>query len=162
MLPNNLPPSFPRAFAYACTVKRPTVDDFKLMALLAHSGECMYFALAEKAPEPADAEVLRCSAREQLVQAERMRHAVELLTGEPQRLPSGAENPYYVAPEGSFEPALLRSVARAEEKNRRTYLRWAEAIDHAEVAALCRENAAQEVDHEARLLAILERLPPQP
>ena len=39
MLPNNLPPSFPRAFAYACTVKRPTVDDFKLMALLAHSGE---------------------------------------------------------------------------------------------------------------------------
>jgi hypothetical protein len=154
MIPTNLPESFPRAFGYVCTVKRPTVDDFKLMALIAHSGECMYAALADLAPDAADAALLRENAREQLVQADRMRRAVELLTSEAESLPAGPENPYYRVPEGGFEAATLRSVARAEEKNERNYLRWAEAVGREDVAELCRRNAAQEADHRARLVTI--------
>lgn len=158
-LPTDLPADFGSAFAKLSALQKLGVEDMKLMILLETAGEPLYAKLADGVEPDAAKELLRQNGREETAHAHRLKKAIEILTGEPYKIPSLSENPYGEAPEmGAVGVDLLRGLMQAEFGGDDLYQRYAENEDNAEVAALLRQNGTEETRHGKRVEQVIELL----
>ena len=158
-LPADLPADFGTAFAKLSALSKLGVEDMKLMALLESAGEPLYARLADAvAPEEAKT-LLRQNGREETAHANRLKKAIEILTGEPYEIPPLDENPYGEPPAmEKITPELLRGLVQAEFGGDSLYHGYAENEENAEVAKLLRQNGREETQHGKRVEQVIELL----
>lgn len=158
-LPSDLPVDFVTAFAKLSALSRLEVEDMKLMVLLESAGEPLYARLADGVePERAKA-LLRQNGREETAHANRLKKAIEILTGEPYEIPSLSENPYGEPPAmGEITSDLLRGLIGAEIGGDLLYQGYADNQENADVAELLRQNGREETRHGKRVEQVIELL----
>ncbi len=158
-LPTDLPADFGSAFAKLSALSKLEVEDMKLMILLESAGEVLYAGLADGV-EPEQAKtLLRQNGREETAHANRLKKAIEILTGDPYPIPPLDENPYGKPPPmGEVTPELLRQVIQAEFGGDSLYQRYADNQENTEVAELLRQNGREETRHGKRLEQVIELL----
>lgn len=158
-LPADLPPDFAAAFARVSGKQRLEVEDLKLMVLLECAGEPFYARLADAVEDPEAKSLLLENGREETAHAQRLKRAIEILTGEPYRLPGLDENPYAEAPPlPAVDAEMLAGVRRAEFAGDLGYQRHADHEPNAEVAELLRRNGREETRHGERVARVIEIL----
>jgi rubrerythrin len=161
-LPADLPPDFRAALAKLSALPKMGVEDMKLMILLETAGEPLYNALATGV-EPIEAQaLLRQNGREETAHAERLKQAIEILTGRPFEIPSLDENPYGKPPAlGEVTIELLQGLVEAEIGGNALYLGYAENEENEKVAKLLRQNAREEKRHGTRVKKVIKMLKDQ-
>jgi rubrerythrin len=160
-LPAELPPDFNAAIELLFTRQQLGVEDMKLMILLETAGEPLYQKLAELAPTPEAAELLRQNGREETAHAHRLKKAIEIHTGAPYEIPPLSENPYSEAPPfEALSKELLEGVRQGEFGGDAAYQQYAAAEANAEVAELLRQNGREETRHGERVAQVIELLNP--
>ncbi|MGH0031839.1 MAG: ferritin-like domain-containing protein [Myxococcota bacterium] len=151
-LPQDLPADFGAAIAKLGARERLEVEDMKLMILLETAGDPLYQKLADLVENEQARELLRANGREETAHAHRLKHAIEILTGEPFEIPSLDENPYAEPPPFTEVNAeLLAGVEAGEIAGDAMYQRYAEHEPNAEVAELLRQNGREETRHGGRV-----------
>ncbi len=162
-VPADLPPDFRAALAKLSALPTMGVEDMKLMILLETAGEPLYNALAAGI-EPIEAQaLLRQNGREETAHAERLKQAIEILTGQPYEIPSLDENPYGKPPAlGEVTPALLEALVEAEVGGDALYQGYADHEDNEKVAKLLRQNGREEKRHSKRVKQVIKLLKAEP
>ena len=149
--PAHMPPDFESALGYLMGVRKPSIDDLKLMAYLEAGGEAFYLGLAESAPSAEIKELFVKTGREERAHAHRCKRVIEKLTGESFTVPAPADNPYYVIPEGLVcDEAMINGLIEGEEGGGALYEGWANGIGDADCADLLRQNGQEEISHSER------------
>ena len=149
--PDNMPADFETALNYIMAVKTPTIDDFKLMAFVETGGEAFYAGLANAAPNEQIKDLLNKNGREERAHAHRLKKVIEKLTGNSFTLPTPAENPYYVEPQGiSVDKDFLNYLVDAEQAGDTLYEDWANSVDDTQCAGWLRQNGKEEIQHAER------------
>ncbi|MBW2726348.1 MAG: ferritin-like domain-containing protein [Deltaproteobacteria bacterium] len=158
-LPADLPGDFGSAFAKLSALSKLEVEDMKLMILLESAGEVLYAGLADGV-EPEQAKtLLRQNGREETAHANRLKKAIEILTGESYEIPSLDENPYGDPPPmGEVTVELLRGLVQAEFGGDSLYQGYADNEENADVAELLRRNGREETRHGQRVEQVIELL----
>jgi rubrerythrin len=158
-LPGDLPSTFGAALAKLSALPRLAVEDMKLMILLESAGEPLYGALAAGV-EPVEAKaLLRQNGREETGHAERLKKAIEILTGQPYEMPSLGENPYGKPPVfGAVTPELLEGLIEAEIGGDALYQGYADHEENEQVAKLLRQNGREEKRHGKRVKQVIKLL----
>ena len=93
-IPADLPADFGSAFARLSGLSKLGVEDMKLMVLLESAGELLYAGIADGVELAEAKTLLHQNGREEMAHANRLKKAIEILTGEPYEIPSLSENPY--------------------------------------------------------------------
>jgi len=147
-LAEGMPKTAEEASAYIFTVKKPTLDDFKVMVLLEAAGQGFYGALAEAAPSEPIRTLLARSGQEELGHAHRVSRVIKQLFGADFTPPEPADNPYYMAPKGLVVSAeMLDGIIQGEIAGEALYESWAAGIGSDEAARLLRQNGKEERGH---------------
>ena len=152
-LPAHAPRTTSEAFAYINSLKDgATVDDLKIMALVEAIGLALYEDLAARTENPQAASLLRENGREEMLHAQRLAQAIEILTGEAFPIPPLAEIPFFTQldPFPVTRDALAK-LAQAEFAGEDLYAGIAKSFDHPEVLALLAQNGREEIGHGQRL-----------
>lgn len=158
-LPAELPADFAAAFAHLTSRQRLDVEDMKLMILLETAGEPLYEHLASLAANEEAAGLLRQNGREETAHAQRLKRAIEILTGEPYALPGLDENPYAQPPPiPALTSEVLEGIVGAEKGGDAMYQAYADHEPNAEVAHLLRQNGREETRHGERVSRVMELL----
>ena len=160
-IPEGAPATLGEAFAHIGTVTSPTILDMKVMVLVEAAAERLYHATAETAPNAEVRQLLIENGHEEMKHAHRVAAAIKAMTGEDFPAPPAEENPYLTGhiPTTPMNAEAMRKQAEGEFGGDAMYAMWADAVGHAEAAALFRANGAEETDHGNRLMkaaAILE------
>ena len=158
-LPADLPPDFGAALAKLSELPKMGVEDMKLMILLETAGDPLYHALAAGV-EPLEAKaLLRQNGREETAHAERLKQAIEILTGQPYEIPSLEENPYAKPTTiGSVSIELLEGLVEAEIGGDTLYQGYADNEENEKVAKLLRQNGREEKRHGKRVKQVIKLL----
>jgi rubrerythrin len=157
-LPASAPATSGEAFAHINAVTDPTIDDLKLMVFLEASALSSYFELAESAPSPTIADLLRANGREEMAHAHRVAKVIKLLTGEDFAPPAAEQNPYVVATGRKVDRGILEMLVGAENNGNSLYQAWASNTANAEAAEMLRQNGKEEIRHGERAAEALKLL----
>ncbi len=155
-LESGWPQTLGEAFAHIGGVTAPSVDDIKIMVLVEAASETLYKVTAQGTDHAGVIDLLHHNGREEMVHARRAAQVVALLGGGDFAPPAAEENPYLAAgalPFSEVTPDALRKLAAGEFGGQALYDGWAASLDHAEAAALLRQNGHEETDHGNRLMA---------
>lgn len=152
-LPENAPRNTREAFAYIDKLKNgATIDDLKILALVEAIGLELYEDLATRTSNPEVQRLLRENGREEMVHAQRLSQAIELLTGTPFPIPPLADNPLYTPLDPMLvTPETLAGLAEAEFAGDDLYAGVARNFDNPAVLALFRQSGKEELEHGKRL-----------
>jgi rubrerythrin len=152
-LPANAPKSTPEAFEYVGSMgPRVTIDDLKILALVEALGLELYAKMAEGTDNQAVQDLLMENGREELLHAERVSQAIEILTGEPFPIPPIDQNPIYTPlPVSEVTRDSLGKLAEAEFAGQDLYAGIAASFDNADAKALFLQNGKEEAEHGNRL-----------
>ncbi|MFT4581641.1 MAG: rubrerythrin [Gammaproteobacteria bacterium] len=149
--PENMPADFEAAFQYLSGVSAPTINDFKLMAYVETGGEAFYAGIANGAPNQQIKDLLNKNGREERAHAHRLKKVIEKLSGDTFTVPSPAENPYYIQPEGIVvDKDFLTFLIEAEVSGDNLYETWASSVSDEECAGWLRQNGKEEINHSER------------
>ena len=158
-LPADLPADFGAAFAKLIALSKLGVEDMKLMVLLEMAGEPLYEGFAAGVESEEAQTLLRQNGREEKAHAQRLKNAIEILTGEPYEIPSPDDNPYTKLPAlGEVTAETLRGLSQGEFAGDSLYQRYADNEENAEVAELLRQNGHEEARHGKRVEQVIALL----
>ncbi|MFT4560279.1 MAG: rubrerythrin [Gammaproteobacteria bacterium] len=150
--PENMPADFEAAFQYLGGVSAPSVNDFKLMAYVETGGEAFYAGIANGTSNQKIKDLLNKNGREERAHAHRLKKVIEKLSGDTFTVPSPAENPYYVQPEGIVvDKDFLNFLIEAEVSGDNLYETWASSVSDEECAGWLRQNGKEEINHSERV-----------
>ncbi len=152
-LPQGAPATLTEAFGYITNLKKPSIEDLKVMVLVEAASKNLYEALADGVPDEQAKALLRANGREELGHAHRVARAIGKLTGTDYPVPTPEENPYLAAPLPKYEvnKAMLDGLAQTEFNGNDLYDSWATHVGNAEAGALLLENGREEIGHGKRL-----------
>ena len=151
-LPENAPNTPLEAYGYLCDVATPSIEDLTLMLLIESAGQLLYDTLAAGTDNQGIKDLLARNGREEWAHAHRLSKVVEILSGKPCRVPELAENPLNcVMAVSPLTKETLLAFVEGEVGGDRLYSTWADACGNADVAALLRQNAKEELKHAERL-----------
>jgi rubrerythrin len=159
-LPENAPKTSQEAFAYVGAMgPNVTIDDLKILALTEALGLELYAKLAQGTENMAVRDLLLENGREELLHAERVSQAIEILTGQPFPIPPIDENPIYTPlPVAPLTREALQKLADAEYAGENLYAGVASSFDDAQAKALFLQNGKEEAGHGRRLAQAAELL----
>lgn len=159
-LPANAPKTTNEAFAYVGELsKGATIDDLKILALVEAIGEELYNDLAGRAENPQVQELLRANGREEMVHAQRVSKALEILTGKSFPIPPLSEIPFFTPlSRMPITAEALGALAAAELAGADLYAGVASSFDNPEAVALFQQNGKEEIQHGHRLQRAAELL----
>jgi len=150
-LPISAPISAGEAFTYIDSVRKPTIDDLKLMVFLEAYGFHAYNDLAACAPNDKVRRLLEANAQEEFAHAQRLVEVIRLMSGEDFAVPPRAGNPYVADWRREVTRELLENRVQSEAKGGALYSLWAENIGHEKAAELLLLSASEEESHAARM-----------
>jgi rubrerythrin len=155
-LPTGAPATLMEAFGYIVNVKKPTVDDLKVMVLVEAAGLETYRGSAAQFDHPGVKALLIENGYEEFKHSLRVADAIRAMTGEVFPAPTPADNPYLQSGEipsfGEATAQALRNLAQAEHGGKDLYEGWAQHCGNEEAARLFRMNGKEEHEHGDRLL----------
>lgn len=159
-LPDNAPKTTPEAFEYINGIGTDaSIDDLKILCLVEAIGEELYAGMARGTDNAKVSELLMANGREEMLHAQRVSSAIEIMTGEPFPIPALADNPIYTPlPEMPVTAEALGKLAEAEYAGNDLYARIAASFDNAEARALFDQNGREEIGHANRLAQAAELL----
>lgn len=155
-LPAGAPATLMEAFGYIVNVKKPTIDDLKVMVLVEAAGLETYRGTAAQFDDPGVRALLIENGYEEFKHSLRVSDAIRAMTGEEYPAPAPADNPYLATGEiprfGEATAQALRNLAQAEHGGRDLYEGWAQHCGNDEAARLFRMNGKEEFEHGDRLI----------
>ena len=159
-LSDAMPKNASEASTYIFKVTNPTLDDFKVMAMLEAAGQGFYAALAEAAPNEAIRALLAKNGQEEMGHAHRVVKVIKQVFGADFAIPGPEENPYYSKPAGLVvSKQMLDGITQGEIAGEALYDGWATALDNEEAARQLRQNGREERGHGERAQQAIALLP---